>query len=149
LNTFSEYFEKCIIIDANFILIPVQFKIDYLEDINFDLEGKKVFIIFQQVLNELKAKKKRDSKASKFELQLKAGLAYLDKKKDAYCIKWDATVKNQEETTDNFLLRKAIEFKSHYKAVYIASNDADLRRKAKKSNIYSIFLRQRKYLSYD
>lgn len=141
--------DTIIIIDANFILLPFQFKIDYLNEINLELGGRKRFIIFQQVLDELEAKKKREAKAAKFELQLKAGLTYLEQRKEHYSLEFPSDVKNPEETTDEFLLRKAQDLKALYKTVYLATNDADLRRKAKKSNIYGIFLRQRKYLSFD
>ena len=39
-----------VIIDANFILLPFQFKIDYLKEIRDLVEGKISFIIFRQVL---------------------------------------------------------------------------------------------------
>ena len=70
-----------IVIDSNFILLPFQFKIDYLNEIRVNLEGKLKFIIFRQILKELDAKIKREPKATKFQRQFKSGLLYLEKKK--------------------------------------------------------------------
>jgi rRNA-processing protein FCF1 len=58
-------------------------------------------------------------------------------------------IKKENETTDDFLLRRCIDFKMDYKRVYIATNDAQLRKKASKAKINLIFLRQKKYLSIE
>ena len=71
--------ENFIVIDANFILLPFQFKIDYLTEIIKDMEGITRFIVTDQILNELKAKKHREPNATKFHMNLKSGLLYLEK----------------------------------------------------------------------
>ncbi len=136
-----------IIIDSNFIVLPYQFKIDYLNDIYLSLEGKTKFFIFKQVLDELKAKIKRESKARKLRRQFKSGMSYLEKSEKVYPIYYIDEIKNKNETTDGFLLRWCIEFKKEYKNVFLATNDSELRKKAMNSNIKVIFLRQKKYLS--
>ena len=73
--------QNLIVVDSNFILLPFQFKIDYLHEIRELLEGELKFIIFQQVLNELEAKKRREAKSTKFRRLFEAGLLYLEKKK--------------------------------------------------------------------
>ncbi|MEJ2249304.1 MAG: hypothetical protein P8Y97_06545 [Candidatus Lokiarchaeota archaeon] len=83
--------KNIIIIDANFILLPIQFKIHYLEDIVHQLEGKTKFIIFQQVIDELKAKeakRKRNRKSSKFTVQFNTGLQYLKNNESFYNINY-------------------------------------------------------------
>ncbi|MFX0072370.1 MAG: PIN domain-containing protein, partial [Candidatus Hermodarchaeota archaeon] len=55
-------------------------------------------------------------------------------------------VKKAHESTDDFLLRWCINFKKEFKRVFLATNDSDLRRKAKNSKVSVIFLRQGKYL---
>ena len=82
-----------VVIDSNFILLPFQFKIDYFNEIRLKLEGKLKFIIFQQILNELEAKKRRESKATKFVKFLESGLIYLERNKEKYDIEIREDVK--------------------------------------------------------
>lgn len=141
--------ENFIVIDANFILMPFQFKIDYLPEIAATLEGNVNFIVYKQVLDELNAKKFREPNATKFLMNLKSGLGYLEKNDKKYNILYDQNVKSKEETTDSFLLKFCQELKGEHKIVYLATNDADLRRKARNIGIKTIFLRQKKYLSFE
>jgi len=141
--------ENFIVVDANFVLLPFQFKIDYLYEITANLEGKTIFIVYKQILDELEAKKLREPNATKFQMNLKSGLLYLEKNNDKYNILYTQSIKSKEETTDNFLLKTCQELKEKNKKVYLASNDAELRRKARKIGIITIFLRQKKYLSFD
>jgi len=135
-----------IVVDSNFILLPFQFKVDYLNEIRHMVEGKLKFIIYQQVLNELESKKKRESQATKFVRLLESGLSYLDKHKTDYDIDFINDIKNIEETTDDFLLRKIICLKKEGNNVFFATNDSNLRKKAREQHINTIFLRQKKYL---
>ncbi len=141
--------ENLIVVDANFVLLPFQFKIDYLYEITASLEGKTIFIVYKQILDELEAKKLREPNATKFHMNLKSGLLYLEKNNDKFNILYRLSIKSKEETTDQFLLKTCQELKGKNEKVYLASNDAELRRKAKKTGISTIFLRQKKYLSFD
>jgi rRNA-processing protein FCF1 len=141
--------ENLIVIDANFILLPFQFKIDYLYEIDASLEGRTIFIVYKQILDELEAKRIREPKARKFHMNFKAGLFYLEKNNEKYNIDYKQNIKLKDETTDNFLLKSCMELKSISKRVFLATNDAELRRKAKKMEVSTIFLRQKKYLSFD
>jgi rRNA-processing protein FCF1 len=149
LSLKTSSFNNIVVIDSNFVLLPFQFKIDYLKDISLNLEGKTRFIIFKQVLDELEAKKIREYKATKFQRNLKSGLTYLEKNKESYDIIFLEEVKDVNETTDDFLVKSSIKLKSENSRVFLASNDALLRKKARESNISTIFLRQKKYLSFD
>ncbi len=135
-----------IIIDSNFILLPFQFKIDYLNEIYLSLEGKIRFYIFKQVIDELKAKERREPKARKFRRMFKSGMSYLEKNEKIFPIYFVDEVKNKYETTDEFLFKWCIRLKKEYRHVFLATNDSELRKKAKNSNINVIFLRQKKYL---
>jgi len=141
--------ENLIVIDANFILLPFQFKIDYLYEIDASLEGKTIFIVYKQIIDELEAKKIREPEARKFHMNFKAGLLYLEKNNEKYNINYKQNIKLKDETTDNFLLKSCLELKSISKKVFLATNDAELRRKANKMEVSTIFLRQKKYLSFD
>jgi len=138
-----------IVIDANFVLLPFQFKIDYLYEITASLEGNTIFIVYKQIFDELEAKKFREPNATKYHMNLKSGLSYLEKNNDKFNILYKQNIKSKEETTDNFLLKSCQELKEKNKKVYLASNDTELRRKARKIGINTIFLRQKKYLSFD
>jgi rRNA-processing protein FCF1 len=141
--------DNIVIIDSNFVLLPVQFKIDYLSDIVFQLEGTVKFIIFEQVLGELRAKKLRNPYDVKFQTQYYSGKSYLKKNEQKYILSYNNAVKDKNETTDNFLIRKSVELKTVAVHVFLATNDSELRKKARKSNIGTIFLRQKKYLSFE
>jgi rRNA-processing protein FCF1 len=141
--------DKLIILDSNFLLVPIQFKIDYLEEITLLLEGKCKFIVFQQVIDELQAKKSRYEKlkkSAKFETQLNAGLLYLERKKKKFNIQFVDIRKKKNENTDEFLLRKITQFQQENKPVYLATNDYELRKQAK-SLCPVFFVRQEKFIS--
>lgn len=138
-----------VIIDSNFILLPFQFKIDYFLEIRQIIEGKLKFVIFQQILNELKAKKRKQQKATKFNRFLQSGLLYLERSNEKYQIEILEEIKNEYETTDDFLLKKAVVLKREGSNVYLATNDSELRKKAHSQKINIIFLRQKKYLTMD
>ena len=141
--------ENLVVIDANFILLPFQFKIDYLNDIESRLEGRIVFILFKQILDELEAKRLREPNATKFNMNLKSGISYLENNNEKYNIKYSHLAKSKGETTDDFLVRNCKNLRGEGKRVYLATNDADLRRSVRAFSISTIFLRQKKYLSFD
>ncbi len=141
--------KNLIIIDSNFILLPFQFKIDYFDEIRFKIEGEIRFIIYQQIFNELESKRKRERRATNFNRFLESGLLYLEKNKLKYNIDILEDIKKENETTDDFLLKKLKNLKLENQNVYLATNDSDLRKKAKLIKINTIFLRQKKYLSID
>jgi len=138
-----------IILDSNFILLPFQFKVDYLNEIRLNLEGEVEFIIFKQILKELEAKQVREPNATKFQREFKSGLSYLEKNRNKYDITFLDETKKAIETTDDFLLRKAIELKIENQLIFLATNDSILRKKAGEFGLNSIFLRQKKYLSFE
>lgn len=138
-----------IILDSNFILLPFQFKVDYLNEIRLNLEGEVEFIIFKQILNELEAKQVREPNATKFQREFKSGLSYLEKNRNKYDLTFLDETKKAIETTDDFLLRKAIELKIENQLIFLATNDSILRKKAREFGLNTIFLRQKKYLSFE
>ena len=136
-----------IVIDSNFILLPFQFKIDYLNEIRLNMEGRLRFVIFRQMLDELEAKRRRESESTKFKRLLDSGLLYLEKNKVNYDIVFLEDTKENSELTDEFLLRKSVELRDEGYNTFLATNDSELRRKARSSSLNTIFLRQKKYLS--
>ncbi|MFX0003717.1 MAG: PIN domain-containing protein [Candidatus Hodarchaeota archaeon] len=138
-----------VVIDSNFILLPFQFKIDYFDEIRFKLEGEIKFIIYHQILDELESKKKREPKTTNFTRFLESGLLYLEKNKQKYNVDILEEFKKENETTDEFLLRMLENLKRENQNIYLATNDSELRKKAKLNKINTIFLRQQKYLSIE
>ena len=138
-----------IIIDSNFILLPFQFKIDYLHEIRLELEGELRFIVFKQILDELEAKRRRESKSTKFIRLLDSGLLYLEKKQGDYDIFFLEDIKERDESTDEFLVKKSLELKDEGYNTFLATNDSELRKKARLASLNTIFLRQKKFLSVE
>ncbi|MFX1480052.1 MAG: hypothetical protein ACFFCI_18180, partial [Promethearchaeota archaeon] len=93
--------------------------------------------------------KKSEPNATKFDMLLNSGLSYLEKNKENYTIDFIDSVKTKYETTDDFLLRKSIELKAESNTVFLATNDSTLRDKSRELGISIIFLRQKKYLSFE
>ncbi|MFW9895327.1 MAG: PIN domain-containing protein [Candidatus Thorarchaeota archaeon] len=141
--------QNIIVIDSNFILLPYQFKIDYLNEIRNLLEGTLKFIIFDQSIRELNSKVKRYSLATKFHTQFQSGLGYLEKNKEIFNIEYIDDLKDELETTDDFLLRKLITLKEESMIIYLATNDSGLRKKAKEKGFNTIFMRQKKFLTIE
>ena len=141
--------KSIIVIDSNFILLPFQFKIDYFDEIRFKIEGEIRFIIYQQIFDELEAKRKKVLKTNKFIQFLESGLVYLEKNKEKYNIEIIIERKNENETTDDFLIRMLKNLRGKNQNIYIATNDSEMRRKSKEIQINTIFMRQKKYLSID
>ncbi|MFW9949411.1 MAG: PIN domain-containing protein [Candidatus Thorarchaeota archaeon] len=142
--------ENCfVIIDSNFLFLPIQFKIDYLEDIKSTLGGKTKIIYYQQIFDELSSKQIREPNARKFEMDLRASLQYLEKKKENYNIQFINKKKNSNETTDDFLITECVNYRTELGKVYLATNDSNLRKKANEQGIHTIFLKQKSYLIFD
>ena len=138
-----------IIVDSNFILLPFQFKIDYLNEIRLKLEGELKFIIFRQILDELEAKRRRESRSTKFSRLLDSGLSYLEEKKVDYDVVFLDDIKDKSESTDAFLLKKSLELKVEGYSTFLATNDSELRKEARLVSVNTIFLRQKKFLSIE
>lgn len=113
------------------------------------MEGKVQFIIFKQIFCELEAKKAREPRSTKFQAQFQAGMSYLEKRSQDYDVIIDDSIKDNDELTDDFLVRKVVELKEKNIRVFLATNDQLLRRKARDRSIGVIFLRQKKYLSIE
>jgi len=113
------------------------------------LEGELRFIIFKQVLDELEAKRKREARATKFRRLLDSGLLYIENNKLHNNIEFLDEIKRENELTDDFLLRKSLELKKEGNFIFLATNDSELRKKAKKLKIGTIFLRQKKFLAIE
>ena len=148
----QESYKNIVVIDANFLMIPIQYKINFLEELQFQLEGKTLFLLYQQILDELEAKKKRTRNKQKFQHQLKGSLAFLETFKDKFHIEVNPDQrKNKNQTTDAFLLEKCQNLQEQYKKkqIYLATNDYVLRKKARARGINRIYVIKKQYLKIE
>jgi rRNA-processing protein FCF1 len=136
---------ELIILDANFILIPSQFGIDYFEEIRNKIPGKLAYIVFKSTLDELNKKKEREYKKIKFQQQLELSLQIL-KSKRIYRIPLE---RKPGETVDNFLISVCQELLNNNFKVHLATNDSKLRSQATSLGINVIYLRQKKKIIAD
>jgi len=124
-----------IILDSNFLFIPLQFRVDVFEELERVANRKVEPILLVPVLEEVKMlSEKKGVKAR----QATAVLKYVEKLKPLSC-----KVK-PNETVDDLIFRLAIEWKCP-----VATNDRTLRKRLRDINTTVIYLRQRSRLEID
>lgn len=124
---------KEVYIDTNFFLLPFQFNVDIIEEFRIRLPNHKL-VTTKFVIRELKGLK--NNKNSKTRLAASLGLKIAQSNQIE--IK-DIPLKNGE-SVDEGLVRIAN---------VLATNDIELRKKAKKNNLTIVYLRQKRYLAID
>jgi hypothetical protein len=122
---------KRIILDTNFLLIPIQFKIDIFTEIDKICLFKYKLYIVDKTIDELEKIIKKQKGKHKF--AAKIGLQLVKKKKIS-------KIKTKEGHVDDLILELLD------KDTILATQDALLRRKALKKGVKVIFLRSTKYL---
>ena len=124
---------KEVVIDTNFFMVPFQFNVDIIEEIEKALPSYKLTTpIF--VINELKGLKRNN----KGKIRLNADLALKLANSSNIEIK-DISLENNE-TVDDALLRVS---------EVLATNDIELKKRARKKGITVAYLRQKKYIAID
>ena len=120
---------KGVILDTNMLLVPYQFGVDILEEIQRILPGVKVYTV-PQVLKEVEKLERygklHEKLAAKIAKELLKGVEILKVNKSA--------------PTDSILLELAKE------GFVIATNDRELRKKIQKVGGYSLYLREKNHL---
>lgn len=124
---------KEVVIDTNFFMVPFQFNVDIIDELEKVLPSYKLTTpIF--VINELKGLKRNN----KGKIRLNADLALKLANSSNIEIK-DISLENNE-TVDDALLRVS---------EVLATNDIELKKRAKKKGITVAYLRQKKYIAID
>lgn len=124
---------KEVVIDTNFFMVPFQFNVDIIDELKKVLPSYKLTTpIF--VINELKGLKRNN----KGKIRLNANLALKLANSSNIEIK-DISLKDNE-TVDDALLRVS---------EVLATNDIELKNRAKKRGITVAYLRQKKYIAID
>lgn len=123
---------KEIVIDTNFFMIPFQFNVDIIEELRNKLPLYKL-VTLNLVIGELEGLKNDKGKTS-----LNASLALKLVKSSNIEIK-DVSLE-KDETVDDALLRVS---------KVLATNDKELKSRAKEKGISVVYLRQKKYINID
>jgi len=124
---------KEVVIDTNFFMVPFQFNVDIIDELEKALPSYKLTTpIF--VINELKGLKRNN----KDKIRLNADLALKLANSSNIEIK-DISLENNE-TVDDALLRVS---------EVLATNDIELKKRARKKGITVAYLRQKKYIAID
>lgn len=124
---------KEVVIDTNFFMVPFQFNVDIIDELEKALPSYRLTTpVF--VINELKGLKRNN----KGKIRLNADLALKLANSSNIEIK-DISLENNE-TVDDALLRVS---------EVLATNDIELKKRARKKGITVAYLRQKKYIAID
>ncbi len=121
---------KKILVDSNFLIDCLKFKVDFLENIEKLIEEPFEILILENVLRELEKMSKKKTKESKY-----ARLALKIVKEKNFRI-----LKSSFEDTDEAIVSASD------KNTIVATNDLKLRKTLKAFGIKNIYLRAKKYL---
>ena len=124
---------KEIVIDTNFFMVPFQFNVDIITELENKLPSYKLTTP-SFVINELKGLKRN----SKGKVRLNANLALKLANSSKVEIKDISLLEN--ETVDDALLRVS---------EVLATNDIELKNRAKDKGITVVYLRQKKYIAVE
>ncbi|MBQ2227310.1 MAG: twitching motility protein PilT [Methanobrevibacter sp.] len=124
---------KEVVIDTNFFMVPFQFNVDVITELENTLPSYKLTTP-SFVINELKGLKNN----SKGKTRMNANLALKLANSSKVEIKDISLLEN--ETVDDALLRVS---------EVLATNDIELKNRAKDKGITVVYLRQKKYIAVD
>ncbi len=137
----------CVLLDANFFLVPAQFHIDIYAELERQMPGPFEIFLPDIALGELEAKVKRnteDHKGSRGtlgrQLNLAKALAQQHKVKEIHVERVEG------KPVDILLLNLAAAMKEQGSLVVIATNDAILRKKAGEAGYAVAWLRAKKVI---
>lgn len=123
-----------IILDSNFLFIPIQFRVDVLKELERVTNRRVEAVLLSPIYKELKTL----SRKWKVKRQVQAALKYAEKLK---ILNYET---KPDETIDDFILRLASKWKCP-----VATNDRTLRKRLRDINIPVIYLRQKSHLEIE
>ncbi|MHA1238526.1 MAG: type II toxin-antitoxin system VapC family toxin [Candidatus Odinarchaeia archaeon] len=124
-----------ILFDTNFLLVPVQFNINVVSEIDRLINFKYEIIILEASLKELK--KIYETAPLKLKQQIKFALKHAEE---------FSVIKYENSTNvDDLIVKFALE----NKPIIVATNDSALRKKLRKNGVPVIYLRQKRRLAID
>ena len=125
----------CVILDANFLFLPFQFRIDIFEELGVLLGGYKP-IVLSTTLRELRRLSK--SRSDKVRMQASSALEVARRCEVVEVEMFEG------ETFDDIVLRVAMEM-----GCAVATNDREMRRRLREEGIPVVYLRGRSRLEVD
>jgi rRNA-processing protein FCF1 len=124
-----------VILDSNFLFVPFQFQVDIFEELGKVL-GKAEPVVLSTTLEELNSLRGRRSE--KMRRQASAAIKLAERCRIV------EVERGSDESFDDVVLRMAKKWKC-----LVATNDADLRRRLRESDMPVVFLRQKSHLEVD
>ena len=128
--------ETKVILDANFLFIPIQFNLDIFDELQRILNRRFVSIVLSSTVKELEGL--TQSKLLKTQKQAENALKLVDK------CKFVSIKKNCNETFDDVIVRISSEWKC-----IVATNDRNLKQKLREKGVPVIYMRQKKRLELE
>lgn len=125
-----------VILDSNFLFIPLKFGVDIFEELQRLLGGLVRCVVPSPIIEELRLLRRQARPSLRREIDFALALA-------ERCEKEEERV-NPGETVDDALVRLAMRWRCP-----VATNDAELRRRLREEEISVIYLRQRAYLEVE
>jgi rRNA-processing protein FCF1 len=125
-----------VILDSNFLFIPLRFGVDIFEELRRILGRNVICIVTTPIIDELRLLR-TDAKPS-FIKEVDYALGFVDR-----CEVMEASL-DPCETVDDSIVRVASDG-----PFIVAMNDAELRRRLRKAGISVVFLRQRSHLELE
>ncbi|MGQ4914899.1 MAG: PIN domain-containing protein [Candidatus Asgardarchaeia archaeon] len=126
--------QRLIILDANFLLVPIKNRIDILSELYSLLTSPFKVVVLSGTIDELKRKYK-SLKVGKERKELQFAIKYASQFEIIPC------PLEENKDMDDVI----IDFAVKHKAI-VATNDTKLRKKLRKFKVPTIFVREKKYL---
>lgn len=141
-----------VLLDANFLYVPLQFKVDVFEEIPRLVEERAILVLLPGTRDEI-VKKNTRRPASQEARQGMAALRLATVKEGEGKLRVLEEPRRERETADEYVLRVAREifdrgtaFGKTVSMVAVATNDKTVRQACDEAGIKVVTLRQRKYL---
>ena len=125
-----------VILDSNFLFIPLKFRVDILDELNRLFGGLVQCVIPSPILEELQLLKKKVKPSQRREIDFALDFA-------ENCGIVEENIKCGE-TVDDLIVRLASGWRCP-----VATNDIDLRHRLRSKGLPVIYLRQKAYLEVD
>lgn len=129
--------EICVLLDSNFLLVPILFRIDIFEEIPRIVERRVNFVLLRPVYEEVEQLAKEGRPKLKKDMSSALELC------KSRCHIMDFRI-SSGETVDELLMRATGEL-----GCPIATNDTALRRRLREKGTPVIYLRQKSHLKMD
>ncbi len=133
-----------IFLDANFLLIPVQFKVDIYSELDRIVPRPMKLVIISAILDELKLKQEKNKDQTRLRREINLAFQLLNR------ISYEKrqVPRLNMELVDDIVLHSAVQEQQENPndLIYLATNDKELKHKAHENSIPVIFLRQKKVL---